>query len=135
MNDLTPGQLTPSQWFDLKRNEILKELGIQIDSVVAATPDSISSALGRAGRMIRERYGEDQFQGELGQKIREDLKNAFNGGTLTIVDQGLIVAASGFRGNLTVQVGFTGEPMQVCVLEGKTRFLTGIGLHLLQGES
>jgi hypothetical protein len=85
--------------------------------------------------MIRERYGEDQFQNELGQKIREDLKNAFNGGALTIIDKGFIVVASGFKGNLTVQVGFTGESMQVCVLEGKTRFLTGVGLHLLEGES
>jgi len=127
MNDLTPFK-------KVRKDGLLAELGIKAESV-EVTPKDISDALGRAGEMIRRRYGEKQFQNELGQKIREDLKTAFSGGVLTVVDKGLIVMASGFGSSLVVQVGFTGEPMKVCVLDGKTRFLTGIGLHLLQGES
>lgn len=143
MNEVVPddlGKMTPHQWFDLKRREILAELGIRIDAVVAATPDAIQSALGRAGRLIRERYGEDQFQNELGHKIRQDLINALNGGALTILDTGLAVVAYGNAGGrtMTVQVGFTGEPMQVGIIDlgfsGKNRFLLDMGLNLLPGE-
>ena len=120
----------PAKKEDLR--SLLIQMGILVDNYVASTPAAIMDDLARAGRMVREHYGEEVFQGQLGEKIREDVRSLGSGGTFTIVDNGFVVIFSGMNGDLLVQVGFTGGPMRVGRLDGKVGFFQSLGLKLLK---
>jgi hypothetical protein len=130
---VSESELAAQSPFSLSQIEIIGKLGIK-PVTEEVSPKEIRDALGRVGESVRSRYGDEIFQNDLGRNIRQDLKNAANGGSLTIADEGLIVMASGQNGSLTIKVGFTGEPMKTCTIESGTRFLEAIGLHLLPGE-
>jgi hypothetical protein len=129
---MSDGALVPQAPRD--RNELAEKLGIIPGLPTVVSKDGLKSALGRAGKTFRERYGEEIFQNELGTKIRQDLVGAYLGGSLTIVDKGLLVIAEGGKGGLSIQIGFAGEPMVIGIVEGNSGLLAGLGLHLLPGE-
>jgi hypothetical protein len=123
MGDIVSNEFNKLEWY--------KKIGIFGKEPLEATPQVIAEALKRAGNIVRERYGENVFQGQLGPKIHEDLKNLKVGSEFRIVEKDFLIVITGAYTGYRVEVGFTREQPKIAFVEGKSRINASLGLKFL----
>jgi hypothetical protein len=128
---------TPSSSSDILSNEFnklgwYKNIGILGNEPYVTTAGEISEALKRAGGIVQRRYGDQVFQGQLGPKIAQDLKNLMVGAEFRVVEKDFLIVITGLENGYRVEVGFAGEQAKVASVEGKTRLSESFGLKFLK---
>lgn len=127
-NELVQDGFNKLEWY--------KALGIVGTEPRAVGVEEIIEAFKKAGDMIRTRYGDRVFHGELGRKVAQDLKNLKPGAQFRVVEKDLLIVIEGAPTGFQVEVGFSGEPAKTALVEGKSRLNESLGLKFLQtGEA
>lgn len=111
--------------------EWYKNIGIIGIEPYVTTQAKIAEDLKRAGDIVRTRYGENVFKGQLGPKIAQDLANLKAGAEFRVVERDFLIVITGAENGFQVEVGFKGEQAKVALVEVKSRITEGFGLKFL----
>ena len=123
-NDIVSSEFNKLAWYH--------HIGILGDGPYATTSGDIAEALKKAGDIVRSRYGDKVFQGQLGPKIAQDLKNLMVGAEFRVVERDFLIVITGTETGYQVEVGFAGEQAKVASDEGKARLNESLGLKFLK---